>query len=428
MKIAYADCFSGISGDMFLAALLDAGLSLEQLTQEINGLDLPEKVELSVSEVKKGALRASSLTVNVPHSHHHRHLDDILSIIRKSRLREGVKQKASRIFTLLAEAEAKVHGEPIDHIHFHEVGALDSIVDIVGAAAGLELLGIEKLYASALPFGAGQVKTEHGSLPLPAPATLEILKMAKAPLSPSPAVVELVTPTGAAILGSLATFERPEITLSAIGIGAGNRDLPWANIIRLMVGENTEDPSQGYVQIETNIDDMNPEWFGYVVEKLFAAGALDVYLTPIYMKKNRPATLLGVIARRTDEAALAQIILSETSTFGLRVIPLRRYEAQREFQKAVTAYGEVRIKMKILDGQTVQAAPEYEDCVRLAKEQGVPLGQVYQAALSVGQGLIQTHERGHTHQHEHVSDQDHEHEHIHNHDHEHDHGHEHHHH
>ena len=388
MKIAYVDCFSGISGDMFLAALLDAGLSLELLQSEIDKLNLPEKVRLELTETHKGALRAASLEVIAPHSHHHRHLSDILNIIDSSALAEAVKQTAARIFTLLGEAEARVHGEPIEHIHFHEVGALDSIVDIVGAAVGLQALGIDRLYASPLPYGAGQVQTDHGALPLPAPATLEVMRLAKAPLVPSQAQVELVTPTGAAILGVLATFERPELVVTAVGIGAGKRDLPWANILRLMLGESPSTGRQDMVQMETNIDDMNPQFFGHVMECLFAAGAMDVYLTPIYMKKNRPGTLLGVIARRQDEAALANVILSETSTLGLRVIPVYRYEAQRQFQQVDTPFGSVRVKVKLLDGRLLQAVPEYDDCVRLAAEHKTSLAQVYAAALAAGHAWL----------------------------------------
>ena len=389
MKIAYADCFSGISGDMFLAALLDAGLPFDLLQAEIKKLNLPEEVRLELSETHKGALRAASLEVIAPHSHHHRHLSDILNIIESSSLADGVKQTAGRIFTLLAQAEARVHGEPVEKIHFHEVGALDSIVDI---AIGLETLGIERLYASPLPFGSGQVQSDHGMLPLPAPATLEVMRLARAPLVPSPAQVELVTPTGAAILALLATFERPDITLTAVGVGAGKRDLPWANVLRLMVGESPQVERPGMVQMETNIDDMNPQFFGHVMERLFAAGAMDVYLTPIYMKKNRPGTLLGVIARRQDEAELARVILAETTTLGLRVIPVYRYEAQREFQRVATPYGEVQVKVKLVDGQALQAVPEYDDCVRLAAEQKTSLARVYAAALAAGQDWLKERE------------------------------------
>lgn len=383
MKIAYADCFSGISGDMFLASLIDAGLPLETLQDNIEKLNLPEKVELRLTETHKGALRAADVEVIVPHSHHHRHLSDILDILSSSTLSDRVKQAASQVFTLLAEAEARVHGEPIEQIHFHEVGALDSIVDVTGAVIGLDALGIERLYASSLPYGSGTIESAHGQLPLPAPATLEVLRLARAPLSPSTANVELVTPTGAAILGALATFERPDILVASVGVGAGKRDMPWPNVMRLMIGETPEREPFEMVQLETNIDDMNPQFYGHIMEKLFAAGARDVYLTPIQMKKNRPATLLGVIAYRRDEAALAEIILRETTTLGLRVFPIRRYEAQREFRQVQTAYGSLTVKQKILDGKVIQTVPEYDECARLANEHGVSLAEIYQSAHQV---------------------------------------------
>jgi len=380
MKIAYVDCFSGISGDMFLAALLDTGLSLNVLEDGIAKLNLPEKVELRLRETHKGTLRAANLDVIVPHSHHHRHLADILEILEKSELSETVKQTVARIFTLLAEAEARVHGEPVEHVHFHEVGALDSIVDVVGAVIGLDALGIERLYASPLPHGTGRVKSAHGLLPLPAPATLEVLRLAKAPLTPSSAEVELVTPTGAAILGALATFERPSLTLEKVGVGAGKRELSHPNIMRLLVGTAPAGAASEMVQIETNIDDMNPQFYGHIMEKLFAAGARDVFLTPIQMKKNRPGTLLGVIALRKDEPILAALILRETTSLGLRVQPIIRYEAEREFRQIQTEYGMLIVKQKIIDGDVVQSVPEYDECVRLAKENDVRLLDVYEAA------------------------------------------------
>lgn len=381
MKIAYADCFSGISGDMFLAALLDAGLSLDVLQEGIEKLHLPEKVELRLSETHKGALRATNLEVIVPHSHEHRHLSDILDILSASDLSEQIKQTAARIFTLLAEAEARVHGEPVEHVHFHEVGALDSIADVVGAVIGLEALGIERLYASALPYGTGTINSSHGLLPLPAPATLEVLRLAQAPITPLDTPKELVTPTGAAILAALATFERPNMAISGVGIGAGKRDLPWPNIMRLIVGNtpSREKPPE-MVQLETNIDDMNPQFYGYLMEKLFAAGARDVFLTPIQMKKNRPGTLLGVIAHQRDEAALAELILRETTTLGLRVQPIQRYEAKRAFRQIQTAYGSLTVKQKILDGKVIQSVPEYDECVRLAKENNISLAEIYKSA------------------------------------------------
>ncbi|MCA9958924.1 MAG: nickel pincer cofactor biosynthesis protein LarC [Anaerolineales bacterium] len=380
MKIAYADCFSGISGDMFLASLLDAGLPLDVLQDGIEKLNLPEKVELRLTETRKGALRAADLEVIVPHSHHHRHLSDILDILSGSQLPDHVKQTTADIFTLLAKAEARVHGEPIEQIHFHEVGALDSIVDVTGAVIGLDALGIEQLYASPLPYGSGTINSDHGLLPLPAPATLEVLRLHQVPLVPTSAQVELVTPTGAAILGALATFERPKFVISGIGVGAGKRDLAWPNLMRLLIGETPGNVSSEMVQLETNLDDMNPQFYGYIMEKLFAIGAVDVYLTPIQMKKNRPATMLGVIAYRRDEVALAELLLRETTTLGLRVHSIDRYEAERDFRQIQTSYGNLTIKQKLLNGQIIQSVPEYDECVRLARENKVSLAEIYTAA------------------------------------------------
>jgi pyridinium-3,5-bisthiocarboxylic acid mononucleotide nickel chelatase len=384
MKLAFCDCFSGISGDMFLAALLDAGLDLAYLNEQLGLLELEEKVEVQAAEIHKGALRATQVTVVAPDSHHHRHLSDIQEMIGGSKLPEPVKMDALAVFQVLAEAEGRVHGISPEQVHFHEVGALDSIVDVVSAAVGLHALGIERLYASALPYGSGQVNSDHGPLPLPAPATLEILARAHAPLVPTPARSELVTPTGAAILAARATFDRPDMVLTRVGVGAGRKELPWPNVLRLMVGESPAHVTQPVVLLETNIDDMNPQLFGSVMQRLFSAGALDVFLTPIYMKKNRPATLLGVVARRSDEAELARIILSETSTLGLRVQPVYRYEAQREIQQVETPYGVLPVKVKLLDGRAVQAQPEYDACQAAADAHGVPVGEVYLAALVAG--------------------------------------------
>jgi uncharacterized protein (TIGR00299 family) protein len=399
VKIAYADCFSGISGDMFLAALLDAGLPLETLREGIDGLGLPDEVELRLTETRRGPMRAAGFEVVAGDSQVERGLADMLAIMARSRLSESVKAAASKIFTALAEAEALVHGEPLEQVHFHEVGAVDSIVDIVGAAIGLDALRVERLYASPLPYGTGMVESRHGMLPLPAPATLELFRMAGAPVVPSRTNVELVTPTGAAILAALGTFHPPDITIRSVGVGAGKRDLPWPNVLRLIVGQTAadadteagsgEDAAWGHgpaaadaspmVLIETNIDDMNPQLYGYVMEKLFDGGARDVFLTPIQMKKNRPGTLLGVVARRRDEAALAELILRETTTLGVRVQPIRRYLADREFRRVQTRYGTVTVKRKLLDGAVAATVPEYEDCLRLADENGVRLAEVYQA-------------------------------------------------
>ena len=389
MKLAYVDAYAGICGDMFLAALIDAGLPIETLREQLALLKLPEIVDVRVEDTHKGAVRAALVTVDAPKSHHHRHLADIQEIIESSGLPDAVKRSSLAVFQVIAEAEAHVHGESVDHVHFHEVGALDSITDVVGAAIGLHELGIERLYASALPYGSGQVKTEHGSLPVPPPATLEILSRAHAPMFPSQAQGEQVTPTGAAILAALATFERPDLILERVGLGAGRKDFPWPNVVRLWLGHSAPDLDFPLILMETNIDDMNPQFYGSVMARLFEAGARDVFFTPIYMKKNRPATMLSVIARRTEEAALARILLEQTSTLGMRVQPVYRIEADREFKQVETAFGSIPVKIKILDGRRVQAQPEYDACVKAAAEHQVPVGEVYTAALIAGRLLVE---------------------------------------
>jgi pyridinium-3,5-bisthiocarboxylic acid mononucleotide nickel chelatase len=380
MKIAYADCFSGISGDMFLAALLDAGLPLDHLRSQLKLLPLEEAWEIEVRKVQKGALQASQIEISMQASHDHRHYSEIRDMIAASALSPRTKELSQAVFAVLARAEAKVHGVEIEHVHFHEVGAVDSILDIVGAAVGLEYLGIEQLYASALPLGSGTVQTQHGLLPIPAPATLELLTGAGAPTVPSEAKIELVTPTGAAILAALAKFEQPSMRLLASGTGAGRKELPWANVLRLLVGESQSDP-QGILLIETNIDDLSPQALGHVMNLLFAAGALDVFFTPIQMKKNRPAVMLSLICRKSDETALTRLVLEHTTTFGMRIQPMQRCEAERRFATVQTPYGEVPLKLKLLDGAVIQAAPEYDVCARLAEQHAVPLAKVQQAAL-----------------------------------------------
>jgi len=430
---------------MFLGALLDAGLPLESLREQLALLELEEGWSLGARKVMKGAIQATLLEVEIEgqghfhehagsgsvhehehehdehhhhehehehehgdhhhhehehgsththehaeaqHAHHHRNLNDIRTIIEASRLHERVKTVSLAVFEKLAAAEAEVHGSTIEEVHFHEVGAVDSILDIVGAAIGLHHFGIERLYSSALPLGSGQVNTQHGLLPVPAPATLNLLRSAGAKMVASPARKELITPTGAAILAVLATFEQPDFTLQAVGSGAGQRELAWPNILRVMIGESACGEHPEVVLLEANIDDMNPEFFGHVMDKLFAGGALDVFMTPIYMKKNRPAARLSVIARRMHEPALAGLLLRETSTFGVRVQPAYRYEAEREIRCVQTPFGEVGVKIKIIGGQKLQAAPEYEACTRLASEKGVPIYQVYQAALQAAEVFL----------------------------------------
>jgi pyridinium-3,5-bisthiocarboxylic acid mononucleotide nickel chelatase len=386
MKIAYCDCYSGIAGDMFLGALIDAGLSLDELQAELAGLGLGDAYRLEALETQRGGLRATQFKVILTGlgRSYNRDLPGISEIIQSSKLPQEVIEHSLAIFHRLAEAEARVHGVPVQQVHFHEVGAVDAIVDICGAAFGLYQLGIEKLYASAVPLGMGRVESDHGELPLPAPATLELLASAKAPTYPRQTDMELVTPTGAAILTTLAEFSRPEMLLDRIGTGAGGRELAWPNVLRLWVGEVEGHENSSLCLIETNIDDMNPEFYGHVMGRLFEAGALDVYLTPIHMKKNRPGTKLSVIARQHDEPELARLLLLETSTFGVRVQPLNRYEAGRSMISVSTIYGEIPVKLKIVDGETISAAPEYDVCSRLALQYKVPVMVVFNAAFEAG--------------------------------------------
>lgn len=401
MTTIYCDCFSGISGDMFLGALLDAGLPVEYLSEQFKRLDLAEFQGVTAEKVQKGALAATLLNLDIhdhagDHDHHnhaghhhghHRHLSDIRALIESSTLSARVKQTSLQIFQKLAEAESKVHGSSIEEVHFHEVGAVDSILDIVGAAVGLEYFNVDAVFASALPLGTGQVNTQHGLLPLPAPATMELIRLAQAPVTTSRATVELVTPTGAAILAALATFRQPEMHIERVGIGAGRRDLEWPNVLRVMVGKSGEDMGT-HLEIETNIDDMNPQVYGHVMTKLFLAGALDVYFTPIFMKKNRPATKLSVIARKEDEQSICDLLLRETSTLGVRVRPVWRCEAEREIRTIETRYGQIPIKLKILGGEVIQATPEFDVCVHLADQAGVPLTYVLQEASASCQEVL----------------------------------------
>jgi len=318
------------------------------------------------------------VSVNVIEGDRHRHLQEICALIEASGLPPVVKERAIAVFTCLAQAEAAVHGTTVEEVHFHEVGAMDAIIDITGVCMGLHELGIEQLYASSVPLGEGWTMTQHGRLPLPAPATLALLAGVGAPTRPAPGPGELVTPTGAALLAELTVFRQPRMQLERIGQGAGQKDFAWPNVARLWLGQPLE--SGGLVQIETNIDDMNPELYGAVSQSLFDAGALDVWMTPIQMKKGRPGVLLSVLALEACEASLADILLGETTTLGVRVHPVGRHEARRTFTTVVTAYGPVQVKLKWVDGVAVGAKPEYDDCVRLAQSRNVPLRLVHEAA------------------------------------------------
>lgn len=382
--IAYFDCFSGISGDMVLGALVDAGADLGQLEHELRKLKL-DGWKISAEKVQRRAIFATHAKVESSEHHHHRGLSVILRMIDEAGLAPRAAERARRIFTRLGEAEARVHQVPVEKVHFHEVGAVDSIVDIVGAAVGFELLGLDEFACSALDVGGGQVKTAHGLLPVPAPATADLLR--GAPTYSSGILRELVTPTGAAIATTLSTryAELPRMTLRAIGYGAGTADLEEKpNVLRLLIGENAVSEAGEYwdapvTVIETNVDDMSPQIYGYFAERALAAGALDVFSTPAQMKKNRPGLLVTVLCDAEKVPQLIDLFFRETTTIGVRTHEVRRKTLERELVPVDTAFGSVRVKLSRMNGSLLNATPEYEDCQRIASERGVPLKEVIAA-------------------------------------------------
>ncbi len=391
-KIAYLDCFAGISGDMLLGALLDAGLSIDALRGELDRLDVAGWT-LRGERVTRAGIAATKAHVDLAESPPpHRRLPDILALIDRSTLPAADKQRAASVFERLAVAEARVHGVERESIDFHEVGALDAIVDIAGCVAGLRLLGIERLYCSALPAGGGTARSAHGTLPVPAPATLELIALAQAPLAASAGdrPVEMVTPTGAALATTLAVFERPAMHVTAVGYGAGGRDPEgWPNVLRIWLGDAIEPASPAMLLVETNIDDMNPEIYGYVQERLFAAGAADVWFQPIQMKKNRPGVLLSVLCAIDREDAVAGVLLRETPTLGVRVSAVSRHEALRESFDFESSLGPAAVKIKRLPGEPARVAPEYESCRRIAEARGMPLAEVYRMIEREALALLQ---------------------------------------
>jgi uncharacterized protein (TIGR00299 family) protein len=385
MKAAYFDCFSGISGDMTLGALVDAGCPLEALRGKLQALRVPGW-EISAEKVWKNGMGATHVRVKTEDTQKHRSLSTIRGILEQSALDAGVKERAIAIFTKLGEAEAAVHDVPLEKIHFHEVGAVDAIVDIVGACIGFAELGIESFSCSPLNVGGGTAKMAHGILPVPAPATARLL-MGK-PTYSSGVQKELVTPTGAAIVATVcqAFGPQPAMKVTAIGYGAGTADLDdQPNVLRLMVGEVSDavvDGHGGTIRVlEANLDDMNPQIFGYLLEKALAAGALDVFATPIHMKKSRPGTLVSILCKPEDEAKFQAMLFAETTTLGVRSHLVERHALPREYVKVSTRFGEVRVKVAKTDGRVRHASPEFEDCRKLAEEQNVPLQEVMEQAM-----------------------------------------------
>ena len=379
MRIAYLDTIAGISGDMTLGSFIDAGVSLDTLISELAKLRLTG-FELTAQHVKRNnisAIKADVVISDAPK--YHRHLADIEAIIDKSDLGPGIKESAKKIFYEVAVAEAKVHNSTIEKIHFHEVGAIDSLVDIVGTAICLEQMKIDRVYSSPVKVGSGgTVNTQHGPMPIPTPATLEILKGYPIVLSDIP--FELTTPTGAAIIKALSsgTLSAEQIRVDRIGYGSGSRDIPQIpNLLRLVVGDyEASYDRDSVVSIETNVDDMNPEIHPFVVEELLNAGALDAYMTPIVMKKGRSGILLTVLAEETRLDAILALLFRETTTLGVRIHHLERRKLPRSQRRLDTSLGSVVAKAVVVDGQEI-LVPEFEECKRLAKEKNLPLREVY---------------------------------------------------
>ncbi len=399
MKLLYLDCFAGISGDMFLGALIDLGVPEETLRIELAKLKLPGYT-ISTRRVVKQNISATKFDVIEDHlpsprlRQTSRGYTEIAGMITGSGLSENVKRRALSVFKRLGEAEAKIHGVPLEQIHFHEVGAVDSIVDIVGACIAVEALGVDEIQSSPPRLGSGFVETAHGRFPVPAPATLELLK--GIPVRSSDESVELVTPTGAALLAEFCTkFSQamPAMSIEKIGYGAGSRDLDKApNVLRAVLGVASAVPcpsseeADAVAVIETNIDDMNPQLFGDVMERLLAAGALDVFLTPVQMKKNRPGTLLTVLCERNHVDALAELLLTHTTSFGLRVHEAQRRKLAREIVKVKTRFGEIEVKVGRLGGKIVARSPEFESCRQAAAKFNVSVKEVQgDAARAAGE-------------------------------------------
>jgi len=379
VNVLFFDCFSGISGDMILGSLLDLGVSLEVLSAQLAKIDL-ENYQLRARRVVKSQVTATKCDVECGHQHGHRHYRDVAKIIDESGLSTLVKDQTNRIFRRLAEAESKIHNVPMDQIHFHEVGAVDAIVDIAGACIGLEILGIQRVYASALNLGHGLVDTAHGTLPVPAPATAELLR--GVPVYSNQLGGELVTPTGAAILTTICHRfgPLPGLKIEKIGYGAGSRDLPSApNVLRVLQGQVDESgdaaglPNEdaSVLVVEANIDDMNPQIFGYLHDRLLAMGVLDIFVAPVQMKKNRPGTLLTVIVPKDLIEAVSAVLFEETTSIGVRYYEARRKTLLRTVEQIQSEFGNVRVKVSRLNGRIVNFSPEYEDCRKLAAEHHV---------------------------------------------------------
>ena len=387
MRTLYFDCFAGVSGNMILGGLIALGVDRRELTDRLRKL-APRGFELQIENVARSGISATHLNVIVPDEKKHRHLADIEKVISEAELSEMVKRNATAIFRRLAEAEAKVHGIEIEKVHFHEVGAMDAIIDIVGACIGFEILGIERFVCSKIHVGSGFVEIAHGKYPVPPPAVAELLH--GIPFYSTEITGELATPTGVAILATVCESfgPVPEMTVEATAYGAGTREYEkFPNVLRMVIGEvefvnTTRGAAQNLIQLETNIDDLSPQILGYVMERSFELGALDCWFTPIQMKKNRPAVMLSVLCEPAARVALTDLIYTETSTLGIRVKPVERECLDREIVSVETAYGPIDVKIGKLDGRIVNSMPEYEQVRTAASASGVSFRDVRDAALS----------------------------------------------
>lgn len=400
MKIAYLDCFSGISGDMLLGALLDANLGLNDLKKGLSKLPL-KGYKINAKKVTKNGISATKFIVESNYKqsslrdsvykqsslrdsaeHKERYIGDILKIIEKSSLHREIKELSKKIFIRMASAESKIHNVPVSKIHFHEIGAVDSIVDIVGTVIGIKILGIEKIYSSEIPLGKGFVEFSHGKYPVPAPATIELLK--GIPTYQTDISHELVTPTGAGILATLVKDfgNMPKLKPLSIGYGAGSAELENPNVLRIIIGKTERNSEEILTDVvEANIDDMNPEFYNYIMERLFEKGALDVFLANIYMKKNRPGIKLSVISPLDKTEILSKIVIEETTSLGVRIYQTKRICIERDFAKVKTKYGNITVKLGKIGDKIVNIHPEYEDCVKIAKKNNLPLKRVYEIAV-----------------------------------------------
>lgn len=380
MRTAYFDCIAGASGDMMLGALLDAGLAADRLEGELAKLHLKE-FHLHIDRVSKNAFSAVKVDVHVHDDTPERHLAEIRQVVESSDLSSRVKETAIRIFTRICEAEAAIHDSTVDNVHLHEVGGVDAIVDVCGALAGLEALGIERVHVSPFPLGRGFVKGAHGQIPLPAPAALSLLK--GCPIVGSAIEAELVTPTGAAVLSEIADGfgPIPTMTLESVGYGAGNNDHEIPNVLRLLIGESAPGGrgllTESLVQLETNLDDESPELVGHLSGKLMEAGALDVSIIPAQMKKGRPGVLLRVLAKPAHAADLEHLLFHESSTLGVRRMEVQRDSLPRRSEAIETKFGKIRVKIAALPNGQARITPEYEDCRQAAASHDMPLREIY---------------------------------------------------